>query len=154
MMENITLKVAGKAIIINSEGKVLLLREASTYQEGTNTGRYQCPGGRLNAGENYTAGLLREVREEAGLDVEPLYPVYVGEWRPVIRNVPHQIIGIFTACRAKSTTVTLSEEHDAYLWVDPLALPEINITADDRAAIEQYGKRLFANTTHLNEATL
>lgn len=58
-MENITLRVAGKAIIINSKGKVLLLREAVTYQEGTNIGRYQCPGGRLNPGESYTEGLLR-----------------------------------------------------------------------------------------------
>ncbi len=44
-MSNVMLKVAAKAVIINQEGKALLLREASTYEEGTNIGKWGVPGG-------------------------------------------------------------------------------------------------------------
>lgn len=118
-MADIALRVAAKAVILNEEGKVLLLREASTYEEGTNLGRYQIPGGRLNPGESYEDGLKREAKEETGLEVEPLYPIFVGEWRPVIKGVPTQIIAIFTVCQAKSGDIVLSEEHDAYEWANP-----------------------------------
>lgn len=118
-MTDIVLRVAAKAVIINEHGKVLLLREASTYEEGTHLGRYQIPGGRLNPGESYEDGLRREAKEETGLAVEPLYPIFVGEWRPTIKGVPTQIIAIFTVCKARSSDIKLSEEHDAFEWVNP-----------------------------------
>lgn len=113
------LKVAAKAVIVNDKGKVLILREAKTYADGTNIGRYQLPGGRLNPGESYEEGLHREIPEETRLKVEPLYPLYVGEWHPVIKGVPHQIIAIYTVCKAKGSEVALSAEHDDYAWIDP-----------------------------------
>lgn len=38
--------VAAKAVVQNEEGKVLILREATTYEESTNVGKYDIPGGR------------------------------------------------------------------------------------------------------------
>src|SRR5574337_985895 len=99
-MTKIILRVAAKAVIVNSAGKILIVREASTYKEGTGAGRYHMPGGRLEEGENYAEGLRREVAEETGLEVEPLYPIFVGEWQPVINGVPNHIVAIFTVCRA------------------------------------------------------
>lgn len=120
-MDNITLRVAAKAVITNDKGEVLLLREAKTYQEGTNTGKYQIPGGRLNIGESYGEGLRREVKEETGLEISPHYPIYVGEWHPLIKGEQYQIIAIFTVCEVMGGDVSLSEEHDDYKWVDPSA---------------------------------
>lgn len=111
-------RVAMKAIIVNGDGKVLLLREASTYEEGTNVGRYQFPGGRINPGEPFLDGLRREVKEETGLEVEVGEPIYVGEWFPVIRGVLNHIVATFFICRPLTTEVKLSEEHDDYKWVD------------------------------------
>ena len=140
-MADITLRVAAKAVIINEEGKVLLVREANSYADGTNVGKYQIPGGRLDVGESYEEGLKREAKEETGLEVEPMYPVYVGEWRPVIRGEQYQIIAVFTVCKAKSLDIKLSDEHDDFMWVNPANLPEnIVITNPDPEVLAAYDK--------------
>ena len=114
-MNDVRLKVAARAVIIK-DGTVLIVREASTYEEGTNIGTWGLPGGRINDDEAFYDGLAREVREETGLDVEPIRPVYVGEWWPVIKDVPHHIVAMFVVCVPLSTTVVLSDEHDEYAW--------------------------------------
>ena len=54
----INLRVAAKAVIVK-DGKVLILREASTYTEGTNIGKWGSPGGRIEASESFFDGLRR-----------------------------------------------------------------------------------------------
>lgn len=117
--KDLVLRVAAKGLIVNHKGHVLILREAGTYKDGTNIGRYHLPGGRLEVGEAFNDGLMREVKEETGLEVEPLKPLFVGEWRPVIRDIPHQIIALYMACLAKSNSVALSDEHDHFEWIKP-----------------------------------
>jgi 8-oxo-dGTP diphosphatase len=116
MSSQIVQRIAMKAVIVK-DGKVLLLREAATYKDGTQVGRYHMPGGRIEAGENFEEALRREIKEETGLTVDIVQPVYVGEWRPVIREVAHQIIGVFFICRPTSEEISLSDEHDDYKWV-------------------------------------
>jgi 8-oxo-dGTP diphosphatase len=134
-------RIAFKGIVVNDAGKVLLLREASTYKEGTNIHRYGVPGGRLEPGEAWQDGLQREVMEETGLTVTIGEPLYVGEWRPVIRDVPHQIIAVFMLCRAGSSTVKLSDEHDAYEWVDMAAMTKLDVMKPDDEVIQLYFSR-------------
>lgn len=125
-MADILQRIALKAVIVK-EGKVLILREASTYDEGTQTGRYHMPGGRLEPGEQFEHGLAREVNEETGLDVSIEYPLYVGEWRPVIKGVQNQIVAVFLVCTPKTSKITLSDEHDEYKWIDPKKHREYDI---------------------------
>lgn len=109
-------RIACKAVIAR-DGKVLLLREAATYEEGTNLGKYHAPGGRINPGEPFLDGLRREVMEETGLEVEVGEPIYVGEWFPVIKGVQNQIVAVFFSCTPLTDGIRLSEEHDDYKWV-------------------------------------
>jgi 8-oxo-dGTP diphosphatase len=118
-MSNILQRVAAKAVLVNDEGKVLILREASTYQDGTNMGRYHLPGGRTEPGEKFFDALRREILEETGLAAEPLRPIYVGEWFPTIRGVRNHITAIFYACKASGSDVRLSDEHDKFVWIAP-----------------------------------
>jgi len=129
-MNDIVLRVAAKGVIVRDDGKVLVLREAG-YDEGTNDGKWGLPGGRLNSGESYIEGLNREIMEETGLEVIPGKPVYIGEWRPTIKGLPHQIIAIFTQCTYISGEVHLSEEHDSYKWVDLLTMKDITFMPPD-----------------------
>lgn len=138
-MSDVTLRVAAKSVIINQKGEVLLIKEATTYDEGTNLGKYQIPGGRLNIGESYEDGLHREAKEETSLEIKPLYPIYVGEWHPIIKGVPHQIIAIFTVCEAITNDIKLSKEHDDYKWVNPAKLPkDITLTDPDPEVLKRY----------------
>ncbi len=108
--------IATKALILH-QGRVLLLRESGSYQDGTNKGRYDVPGGRLNPGEAFSEALKREVKEETGLSVTLGDPISVGEWRPVVRGEVWQIVGIFFECTSESEDVVLSTDHDAFEWI-------------------------------------
>jgi len=133
-----TLFVATKALIINRTGQLLLLRESTQYTDGTNAGKFDVPGGRLTPGEPVHDSLLREVHEETGLAVEVGTPVHVGEWWPVVRGEPWQVVGIYTVCKTKSTVVTLSKDHSAYEWIDPTQYQSYDLVDGVSAAIEAY----------------
>lgn len=131
------LQVAAKAAIINESGKVLILREAVTGKNNTKVGQWGLVGGRLNPGETFGDGLKREVSEETGLTVEVFDPIYLGEWHPVIRNVPHQIIAVFILCRSTTENVQLSVEHDAYEWIDPARRKAFNMMEPDCFVVDK-----------------
>ncbi len=51
----------------DDEGRLLLVQRANDPGRG----RWSLPGGRVEPGEDDAAALVREMREETGLDVEP-----------------------------------------------------------------------------------
>lgn len=123
-------RIAMKAVIVR-EGKALLIREKK-YVDGTNTGRYGFPGGRIEAGEPWKDGLLREIHEEVGLqDIRVIRPLFLGEWFPTIRDIPHQIVAMFHLCEAPIGDVVLGDEHDTYEWVDAESAKMLNLMTPD-----------------------
>jgi len=139
--EKVRQRIAGKAII-QYMSKVLILEEAKgTYKDGTNPGRYQLPGGRIEPGEPFEQGLDREVFEETGLHVVAGDLVYRGEWFPIIRGEAHQIVGIYVACRAQTDRVVLSPEHDSHVWVDMADYRDYNLIEPDDKALEAFFSR-------------
>jgi 8-oxo-dGTP diphosphatase len=135
----IVLQVAIKAVIVK-DGKVLILREAAKHNTNTHIGRYQMPGGRVEPGEVFSKALDREIFEETKLRVKQLDPILVGEWRPVIKGVPHQIVGMFIVCEAKTFKIELSEEHDAFEWINPKDYERYNILPPDCQAVARYAE--------------
>jgi 8-oxo-dGTP diphosphatase len=63
------------AVIWNAQGDVLLIRRANEPRKG----QWSLPGGKLEFGETLVEGVLREVREETGLEVEILGLIDVAE---------------------------------------------------------------------------
>lgn len=129
--------VATKALILH-QGKILILRESGSYQDGSNVGRYDVPGGRLKPGERFDEALRREVKEETGLDIAIGAPVAVNEWRPVIRGEEWQIVGMFFLCESQIDTVRLSEDHDAFEWIDPSTYREHGLIENLHVPFEAY----------------
>ncbi|MEK7153243.1 MAG: hypothetical protein AAB834_04805, partial [Patescibacteria group bacterium] len=64
-----------------------------------------------------------------------------GEWRPVIRGVPHQIIAIFMLCEATAREVVLSVEHDDYQWIEPAKRHTYPMMEPDCFVVDAVGKR-------------
>ena len=129
--------LATKAFVTH-QGKVLVIREADSYADGSNEGRFDVIGGRLEAGEHFRDALLREVKEETGLDVEIGTPFFVNEWRPTVRGEAWQIVGVFFECVASSAEVTLSGDHDRYEWIDPAQYAAAGVIANLAPAFEAY----------------
>ncbi|AKM84461.1 TPA: hypothetical protein DHW58_00815 [Patescibacteria group bacterium] len=129
--------VATKAFIVYN-GKVLILREVNTYQDGTNIGRFDVPGGRLQPGQRFDESLLREITEETGLTVKIGKPFFVNEWRPVVRGEQWQIVGTFFECETDSDQVVLSEDHDAFEWIEPKEYRNYNLIPNLLSAFETY----------------
>lgn len=110
--------VAAKAFIIY-RGRVLVVRESSSYTDGTHAGRFDVVGGRISAGEHVRDALIREVCEETGLSVRVGRPFFVTEWFPVIKGIPSQVIATFFECHTGNDRVRLGNDHDAFRWIAP-----------------------------------
>lgn len=79
---------------------------------------------------------------KTGLVVKPLRPLYVGEWRPIIRGVSNQIIALFMLCKASTLETTLSDEHDQALWIEPSDYTSHDMMDPDDEVIKAYLKTL------------
>ena len=54
------------AVVFDEQGRLLLVKRANPPAQG----KWSLPGGRLKSGETSEDGVVREVREETGLDVK------------------------------------------------------------------------------------
>ncbi len=104
-------------VVIVNQGRVLLLRH-SAYQGKGVEGLWGLPGGHYMSGTP-EEDLLREVREETGLQLEQeikLLRTYVVMFPDGIER-----FGVFYLCdlgNQPEPEVRLSEEHTDYLWLD------------------------------------
>ena len=123
---------------ITSRGKILIVRESSKYEDGTNSAKYDVPGGRVQPGQRFDKSLLREIKEETGLKVVVGKPFFVNEWRPVVRGEQWQIVGVFFECISTSDKVILSQDHDAFEWIDPHDFEKHGLIENLYPAFEAY----------------
>lgn len=130
--------IALRAIIRNSDGHVLIIRESAQYTDGTNVGKWDVPGGRLHVGEYWQDGLEREVLEETGLCIQNILPLSVQEWRPVIHGEELQIVAVFFSAVSTLTNITLSTDHDEYRWIDPHDYQKYTLTKELSAVFATY----------------
>jgi len=98
--------VTQKAIIFNGDEEVLLV--SPTVGRG-----WTLPGGRLQEGETTAASLSREIDEETGLSIQVGPPVnaMTGLW---FTDEGEPMFTVVYVCESNETSVTLSEEHDAF----------------------------------------
>src|SRR5437764_913739 len=118
-----------KAVLLNEEGKILLLQVNPEKLKGKNTDYWDLPGGRVQKGEAIIDTLRREVEEETGIaDIGD--PAEIGM---VVANIriplnDHESAGLILnmySCTLHNQTITLSDEHIAYDWFTPIKAAEL-----------------------------
>ena len=103
--------VVVKGVILN-EGKVLIAQRSMDDEFGGGT--WECVGGKIEFGEELESALLREIKEEVGLDVTVNKILYATTFKT---NPSRQLVILTYLCECKNKNVILSNEHSDYKWV-------------------------------------
>lgn len=106
--------VSQKAIIFNKKGKILTLFRSETALSRPNT--WDFPGGDLDFGEDTIKGILREIKEETGLDIKELI---IFDAASKIDEKGEFWVTIVYKAKTDSNKITLSLEHTQFKWVTP-----------------------------------
>ncbi|MDE5589431.1 MAG: NUDIX domain-containing protein [Acetatifactor sp.] len=135
-------QIVVKSIIFNkNRSRILLLQRSSDDPVGPNT--WEGAGGNIECGETPEIAIKREIREEAGItDITVKNVAYV-----TLVNGDNPYLIIAYICESLTETVTLSDEHQAFMWADKEACKVML----PRAIIEDFDKNgileLFRNST-------
>ncbi|MGW1322438.1 (deoxy)nucleoside triphosphate pyrophosphohydrolase [Streptomyces antibioticus] len=107
-------------------------------------GRWELPGGKVEPGERPEAALVRELREELGVDAEPVERI-PGEWP--LRD-PY-VLQVWTArLRPGSAAPAPLEDHDALRWLAPAEIWDVPWLDQDVPAVRETLTRLTAGRAH------
>ena len=115
------------------DGQVLLLRRFNT---GYEDGKYSVVAGHLNGDEEIKAAMIRETREEVGIEISPLDLQVAGVMH---RKSNDERIDFFLVTTSWSGEVTNREpgQCDQLAWFDMDELPE-NVIPYVRRALDNY----------------
>lgn len=109
------------AVIRDGDGRTLLLVNRET-------GGYMLPGGALDPGENAATAVVREVREECGLVVEPTHLMaVVAPWRVHYPNGDRvEYMASLFLCRVIGGELEArDQEASGFAWFHPQSLPPL-----------------------------
>jgi ADP-ribose pyrophosphatase YjhB (NUDIX family) len=123
-------------LLIRLDGKVLMCRRFNT---GYCDGMYSLPAGHLDGGESARTALLREAKEEVGLDLEVGDLRLVHAIHRVAQEGDHERIDLFFETKKwQGTPKNMEPEKcDDVRWFDMNKLPE-DITPEVKQVLERF----------------
>ncbi|MFE1313314.1 (deoxy)nucleoside triphosphate pyrophosphohydrolase [Streptomyces sp. NPDC058755] len=120
--------VVGAALL--DAGRLLAARRSAPPELA---GRWELPGGKVEPGERPEDALVRELREELGIDTEAVERV-PGEWP--LRS-PY-VLQVWTArLRPGSAAPRPLQDHDDVRWLTPDEVWDVNWLDQDVAAVRE-----------------
>ena len=126
------------------DGKVLIVRRARPPANGL----YTLPGGGVELGETLEEAVIREVKEETALDVEPV--ALAGYRQAISRDtqggVERHFVILPFAARWIAGEVALNEELGEALWLEPAELIALQTTEGLAFIVNAAAERLAAAT--------
>jgi 8-oxo-dGTP diphosphatase len=104
--------VSVAAAIVDEGGRLLAVRRRDN-------GHWEPPGGVLELKETIHAGLIREVQEETGLEVEPM------ALSGIYKNMRRGIIALVFRCRIVGGEPLTTSEAEEIAWLTPHQVREL-----------------------------
>jgi 8-oxo-dGTP diphosphatase len=123
------------AALLDGAGRLLAARRSAPPELA---GRWELPGGKVEKGETPEAALVRELREELGVDTEPVEHV-PGEW-PL---KPPYVLKVWTArLLPGSGDPKPLQDHDELRWLTPGEIWDVPWLDQDVPAVRAVLARL------------
>ncbi len=135
---------AGIGIMIVKEGKILLGKrnenpeKASSLLKGAGT--WTIPGGKLNFGETFEEGAIREVLEETGIKMNKVKVICVNNDK--IENVHFVTIGLLSEDFQGEPEIKEPDEITEWKWFDLSNLPSPLYFPSEKV-LENYKNKVF-----------
>jgi ADP-ribose pyrophosphatase YjhB (NUDIX family) len=130
--------VVGVGAVIVQQGRVLLIRRANPPLQG----EWSLPGGALEVGEKLREGVVREVLEETGLQVEagPLIEVIDSIFPDAEGRTEYHFVILDYLCYLRSGIAAASSDASELCWAAPEELEGFGLRPITLAVI----RRAFA----------
>lgn len=122
-MELPSVSVVGAAIV--RDGRVLAARRSAPPEMA---GRWEFPGGKVERDETAAQALVRECREELGVEIA------VGEWLAAGQVRAGLVLDVYLASLRGGEPRPLTD-HDELRWLGPAELDELAWLEPDRPAV-------------------
>lgn len=137
------LPVAQKALLVDDEGRVLVLKSTDPDGHGN---YWDFPGGRMEIGETPLQTLQREIREETGLDVDVARAklFHVGWYKGFGGRAQEDVYKTFWIVPVPVSAPTLSWEHSNAIWLDPAGVLPKDFTGPYRALFDDYVRTIHS----------
>lgn len=127
--------LAVKAVIMNEAGETLLLRRSPSNTSFV--GCWEWPGGKVDPGEDFATAVVRETKEETGLDIEITGLAGATEFEmPKV----HVVLLCMEARIRGRDRIVLSHEHDAWEWLPLDKLEGLPLPDATRDFILEYAR--------------
>jgi ADP-ribose pyrophosphatase YjhB (NUDIX family) len=125
----------GSALVVDDAGRILLQRRADS-------GNWSLPGGTMDIGETLGGAVVRETREETGLDVEltGIVGVYTDPGHLIAYQdgeVRQEFVVVFTASVVGGRLAVSAESTDVR-FVDPAGLDALPVHESVRLRIRHF----------------
>ncbi len=125
------LLIVAAAALIDADGRVLLARRPAGKAMA---GLWEFPGGKLDEGETPEDALVRELREELGIEAQAacMAPIAFASHA----SPGHHLLMPLFALR-KWTGAPRALEHEAIAWVKPAAFSDFDLAPADKPLAAQ-----------------
>lgn len=122
------------ALVVNEKGEILLVR-SSKWSD-----KFTVPGGHIELGERAEDAIKREVKEETGLDVEPVKLLLVQQAiYPKDYHKHEHFVFLDYGCNARSSQVKLDgRELQSHVWVTPEEVLKLDMEPYTRNFVMKY----------------
>lgn len=110
---------AASALVVDEEGRLLLARRAAEVEHG----KWDLPGGFVEEGEHPLDAVVRELREETGLEIEPTR--FFGIWMDWYGSGPEarSTLNLYWLARAVTGDLEAADDVSELRWFAPDELP-------------------------------
>lgn len=122
-------KPTASGLLLDDVGRVLLSRRAVDPFAG----KWDLPGGFLEEGEHPLDALRRELKEEAGVEIEPLW--FVGVWADVYGDRGLATVNLYWTARIVAGEPAPADDVDEFRWFAPHDVPRDELAFDHLSAV-------------------